>query len=748
MKKFLFHLLWLSFLIFSLAACGGGGDTAAGAAAPAAATTSSISGVVADGYVSGATVKVYSDVDMTAEIGSGTTDASGNFSITISANPVPAILYIKTTGGLDIDTNMPAPTMMFAGAYVDGSLNVTPLTDRVVKEFISAGGTLEGAYTTISGKLGISDANLKGNPVTNPATESGMYDILSSGTQGNTLPDGNYQIKLLYFLGDEMRDGLYITGITSGAKPIEGRVKTISIEITGGNITGTFNIDDVAGDETIEGRVQGTALYMNFYNATTNTVFRFAGELALSSASGNVLKVVGTAVTSGLFLATFTKDAPQTDDQKGHLFAAIAHVMEGWNYAAARDVFFYGKPRIAWGSGKIATFHPGDFTHFDYTELNISVFTDFDTELPIVEEKAGIATFIGDSRIWVSRETFLWATTVPIWNAGSSTWEETPVGNLTLDLYHIGVAGNPKGMALSVTPVIGNPFAAFSNRVAAITERVGMRNSTAAIFLQPSATYNVQAAVVDVQMLAKTRTSLLDTVNNPSAANFEMAFSGGSFTAPALNSDGLLIGWEASAHGTSPYVTKIVSGNTFITRSDNTEDWAAFNGAVSGADYLMSVEMYEGGAMSGTRLQGGTFLTYNLAYLPMSMVMFAQKVGTTPPNVIGTRNFLARSLYSTLGGGTASGNYTYHKNAWSYGSLTINTVTGIGSLTITSSGVTVTVPMTVVKETGMVHIYGALGEGYLDLYWPVGGKKATYVRSANTAGTGLVTDVGEAYVTE
>jgi hypothetical protein len=49
--------------------------------------------------------------------------------------------------------------------------------------------------------------------------------------------------------------------------------------------------------------------------------------------------------------------------------------------------------------------------------------------------------------------------------------------------------------------------------------------------------------------------------------------------------------------------------------------------------------------------------------------------------------------------------------------------------------------------SGMVHIYGDLGGdyGYVDIYWPVGGKRATYMTSDGAAGTTF--SVGETYLT-
>ena len=100
-------------LVLMLSGCGGGSGGSSGSTATAASNT--ISGTVADGYVSGASVSIYDDFEMATQIGSGTTDANGNFSLTLNVAAIPDTIYVKTTGGIDTATGLPAPTMAFAG---------------------------------------------------------------------------------------------------------------------------------------------------------------------------------------------------------------------------------------------------------------------------------------------------------------------------------------------------------------------------------------------------------------------------------------------------------------------------------------------------------------------------------------------------------------------------------------------------------------------------------------------------------
>ena len=131
MKSVKIHLLvgiLVSLFVLVLAGCGGSGSGSDGNTGGA-----TISGKVADGYVSGADVYAYSDADMTNQIGAGSTDSEGNFSMVLSVSPVPDPLYLKSVGGIDVETQMPAPTMLFVASGSSDTFNIPPLTDCLYK---------------------------------------------------------------------------------------------------------------------------------------------------------------------------------------------------------------------------------------------------------------------------------------------------------------------------------------------------------------------------------------------------------------------------------------------------------------------------------------------------------------------------------------------------------------------------------------------------------------------------------------
>jgi hypothetical protein len=379
-------------LFLAVTGCGGSGGSSE------SAVSSSISGSVSDGYVSDATVAIYSDAEMATQIGSGSTDSSGDFSITLAGGTIPDTIYIKTTGGVDTSTGLAAPTMVFAGSYTAGTLNITPITHQAFVEYQknpSLG--LNDAYTTVAGKLGISSDTAKADVVADPSAKSAMYEVLSAGTTGTSLPDGTYQVKFISFLNSDI-GVLPITGITSGGSPLSGRVRTFDITVSNSNLSGTSD----AG-EAITGRVQGTTLIVNM--ASGDTLHRLAGEITFGAASGtyNKLSISGGSVTNGLFLATFTPSTI-TADQTANLFTALANIATGQHYFATRDFLIAGvAPYTSYGQITLSNATAGGFDYAGFTNNTIAA---DNTPIETWSAVSGAASFLSQSRIYAFSHTY------------------------------------------------------------------------------------------------------------------------------------------------------------------------------------------------------------------------------------------------------------------------------------------------------------------------------------------------------
>ena len=126
-----------SLLLFG---CGGGSESGDGAASSASSADGVITGTAVKGPVSGATVKAYAINNglMGAQIGTGTTDAQGNFTLSIGSYSGPVMLQM--TGGTYTDEATGISMTMQAGdvmtsimpqavaGAVMGGVQITPLT--------------------------------------------------------------------------------------------------------------------------------------------------------------------------------------------------------------------------------------------------------------------------------------------------------------------------------------------------------------------------------------------------------------------------------------------------------------------------------------------------------------------------------------------------------------------------------------------------------------------------------------------
>lgn len=143
MKKKIMIGAALSLMAMTIFGCGGGGG---GAAAPAAGSTT-ITGVAAKGPLNGATVKVFAiksgQVDRTVEIGSGSTDGNGNYSVTIPPGQKPTgPVLVEVTNGTFKDeatglagVTLKTPLQAVVGTVADGDkIAVTPITHLAVKQ--------------------------------------------------------------------------------------------------------------------------------------------------------------------------------------------------------------------------------------------------------------------------------------------------------------------------------------------------------------------------------------------------------------------------------------------------------------------------------------------------------------------------------------------------------------------------------------------------------------------------------------
>jgi len=156
-----------------------------------------LSGKVIDGYVSNAQVNVYSDISFENIVGSGKTDADGNFSINVNSEDMPSEIYLKSSGGIDNDTGLVAPTMVFIGELNDNNFyNISPLTNEIFKEFAfkNTGLDIDQAAGEVAKLMGITSvSDLYSDPLLNQSLMEKLNKVLFSGTLLSSLAPGEYK---------------------------------------------------------------------------------------------------------------------------------------------------------------------------------------------------------------------------------------------------------------------------------------------------------------------------------------------------------------------------------------------------------------------------------------------------------------------------------------------------------------------------------------------------------------------------
>lgn len=754
----------VKFIWFTLAACLMIWTT--GCNSSSSDSTESISGKVVDGYVSGASLTVYSSEELTEEnvIGSGTTDENGAFSITLSTTTVPDPIYIKSEGGIDSDIGLPAPVMMFAGsAGENGSYNITPLTDTVYK-YISAQGSLDNAETYISGVLGIDQSDIGSDPMENTSADAALSKILASGTQGSTLSPGDYLMHILYFKQDDLGETL------ADLNDVAARIVEFPITV---NADGTIESDELVPADGIDldydssadyleasGGVAGSSIFISvdvneLDDGDGGIAFSIAGEMGLfGSLSGRCYLRPSNSEGSlrqGLFVATFTP-VDITDNQKTAVFEELGGIMASGeeSYLLFSDVLIDNTvlPQISYGTVVLTE---DASTGFDYSALTVD---------QIRYNGAAVA------------EDAVWSSAGPGDLDYLSTSQQTRILAVRQDnSYLIIPAGCRRGLCVTVDG---------SNTITKAGQMFLNRSDSLAPVLEAGTTYNLAQACIGSFVLADvTRDDALDMViitesDGPDSSHDPR------LTVPVTG--GMAIGSDYNSASEEIFA---VSGSFLALKKDADNDFIDLPSG-EGADYIMSLEMYETGALTGVRLDGGSWFIdgygmFNNYENPINYVMFAYEDDSTAPSFNGTMKFLAREF---TGGGVVS-----EIPVWTGGQLTINidqdSSTGDGSLyveTIDGCGYSEddpieadalgeavqnypsTVSMTVERigssNSGLLHIYGsgtytlyyeATSEDhdyYWDIYWPIGAPKASYMFSfKDDDGTFKVNEIGEAYIT-
>ncbi len=737
-------VIMLAFFVAAagLSACGGGSTVAT--TTTATTTNASLAGSVIDGKVSGATLTLYSDQAMTTQVGSGTTDTTGAFNITLTVTTAPDPIYIKAVGGTDLDTGMPAPTMRFVGnttgANALTSFNVTPLTDDVMDR-IDDGDTLSAAQTNAKTAFGLtSNTGTNGlyedhSLAANAGLKTAAFNKLTAGTTGGTIGAGTYKMFALT-MGEAdigIRSIANIAGLTASSAFVTADI----IVAANGDVSGT------AGPQFITGKIVGSSMVFDIVDSTTapTQITRVVGNIGLQgSVAGNFTDVSGLTTTpvlqKGMFVGSLI---PASGVNATGLASFVSSfyspgATSGLMNIVARDVFIGPSaatiPRVFWGQGAVTAV---DAAAGSVTMSNLTLRGD-GGGAPASGSKATAAnTFTFGNGVYVKSGS------IP---TNLLVFKYTIPGGGTDQLYIVTSVGLRRGVYFIVPAATG--------KISAVGEAYMSKvDSVAPSGFTAGATHDITTANTHPGMPGLTRTQMLAQGLTPS-----IAVPGGMLIPSTLTSGTLGNGFLDTTTTGVPELM-VFQGSMFVMKDDAND---LFDGNFSAAgpdgksDHLRVIEFFESGAMQGEEIQGGTIPgggSLLLRNFPDNFIGFVHdRASTVTPSFSGTLNFLARTQYAS--------NYASFATAYTSGTLTITApTTTAGSATLvatdagatTSSTSTLTIDVPASGAPGVYHIHGALtAGGYIDVVWPIGGTKALYAISASATGT--VSEVGEAFITQ
>jgi len=727
------------------------------------------SGAVVDGRVKNANLTLYSDAAMTQQVGSGTTNNSGAFSITLTASTMPDPVYIKSVGGTDIDTGMPAPTMRFvgntSGTNALTTFNITPLTEDVVDR-MDKGASLASAQTTALSSFGLSGltgggAGLYDDPSANTTLQAAEFKKLAAGTMGATIGAGNY--KMFAIALDESDVGA--TQISGIGATTDTTATTLLSSSTQAFIAASISVDasgNISGGSTstgfFRGKIVGSSMMFDIVDSQTpssvTTLTRVVGNIGLNgSVAGNFTDISGLGggtpqVTKGVFVGSVI---PSTGVNAANLATFISNfytpgTTTGLMNIVARDIFTPSTqaPSVNWGQAAVTGVN---LTAGTVTMGNMTMRSDGGTNSGI---NGGSAS---GSVATASTTTMTFSNGVFVKDAnGLPTNLLVFEYTLGADKLYIATAVGLRRSIYFFVPSSGPTAGKITTVGDAYMSKV---DSVAPNGFTAGATHDVTVADIHPGMPGSPRTQALNEGLQPTSA--------GAMTIPS----GITVGngfWDPNSSTPAPELM-VFQGSMFVMKKDDNNDFgqSLVTGTVD--DHLRVVEFFESGAMQGEEIMGGTITppgggaAVPMRDFPGNFVGFVHNQADPVPSFSGTLNFLARTMYAN--------NYGAFINAYTAGTLSITapvgTTAGSATLTVTDDGtgnagsapISLTVDAPSSTTPGVYHIRGVLtpastgntGE-YIDITWPIGGTKALYAISDNANGNGTITEVGEAYLTQ
>lgn len=450
-----------------------GGSTTTG---PAGGTVTSVSGTATKGPISGATVTVYLVDAVTAalgaDIGTGSTDGSGNFSVELSESPTGPVAVVITGGtytsdvdsGTSVTGTSPMCAMVASFSAGLSGLSVTPLSDMVC----AVAGASASAAGSAATAIGDANALIMGVYGLTDPPDKILPDFSSAGVSSGS--DGAKVALVLAGL-DKLAADLVASGALSSSTR-DDVYKALSDDISDRTFDGLKGADVVPLGTGVLPFTAGSTDFIGALSTVPPSVFGGADTTAevtkISSGVGTVAPPsVGIAATSSGAMSTLASGGHQylyvaaraKGVQKVDITDPTAPVVLGppaWNGAVLVNNFTSG--RIG-GAQIITGLSAGaQLVVFSYGEKHIA----------LVNPDSGAVNYEGDLSltgplVGFSGGSAYIAGAIPV--AGAGAWLATTDGYQFLD-GNATIAGGA-----GAAPVVTTNYPVFSGQM--LAENVG-----------------------------------------------------------------------------------------------------------------------------------------------------------------------------------------------------------------------------------------------------------------------------------
>ncbi|GEM_PF-1068186 len=276
--------------VLSLAGCGGGGGTTTTPAAP-----QSVSGVVIDGPILGATVCLDLNHNGTCDAGeptSSATDAQGNYTISglTDAQVNAGAPLIAVIPGTATDSGVLVGTAYQMTAPAGKGAVISPIT-TLVQANVEQGMTRSAAEAAVAAHLQVAVASLYNNYITSPSSADNATMASSAPTIASTLTP-NYWVRQFDF-GDASNYFLryfYTTNVPNSAG--EYSYYDERIRLSGGNPSASSSLYDTAllatatGWKAFSGATASTSTTGSPFTATWGNGYAYSGTRTTMDVGG------------------------------------------------------------------------------------------------------------------------------------------------------------------------------------------------------------------------------------------------------------------------------------------------------------------------------------------------------------------------------------------------------------------------------------------------------------------------------